>query len=106
MPFFNETTTSITGFVDFIQTANSFTDGILAIGFVLALLVISFLSLKSITNVTRAGASSTFITMLASILLTMMDILTNNLVLFVSIILFVIAAIALFAETTQPSTQF
>jgi hypothetical protein len=93
------------GPVKLIKTANYWTDDAYIIMFLIGLLFVSYISLKQVTSVKRAIASSVFITMLSSFIIRMLDIAKNNSTLdklvFGSMVLFIFAALALYFDREE-----
>jgi len=95
------------GILSLIKLANFWTEDVLIFLFLLGLFLVAFLSLKTVATVKRAFVASTFILMIATFLIKMMDIVKNienfDRIVFVSIIIFVFSAIAIYVDREETS---
>lgn len=67
---------NITGFVEFVQYTNTLVNGMLGMGILIIVFMVSFLSAKSYSY-ERAFGFSSFLTMISAILLRFMNLITD-----------------------------
>lgn len=93
------------GIIHLIKLANYWTNDILIIMLLLSLLTISYVSLKTVTNVKRSFAASSFMVMVVTFLVKMLDIDKNkemmDIIVFASIIIFVFSATAMYFDREE-----
>lgn len=104
---YNISEVELDGILSLIKLANFWTEDVLIFLFLLALFLVAFISLKAVATVKRAMVASTFILMISTFLIKMLDIVKNienfDRIVFVSIIIFVFSAIALYVDREEVS---
>ncbi len=104
---YNISEVELDGLLSLIKLANFWTEDVLIFTFLLGLFLVAFISLKAVATVKRAMVASTFILMISTFLIKMLDIVKNienfDRIVFVSIIIFVFSAIAIFVDREEVS---
>lgn len=104
---YNISEVEVEGILSIIKLANYWTEDVLIFTFLLGLFLVAFISLKAVATVKRAFVASTFILMIATFLIKMMDIVKNienfDRIVFVSIIIFVFASVAIYVDREEVS---